>query len=104
LGGERENRSKLCNLGTKTSSTSVTPLNGFVPEVRIVDIPFLFTCLTTTTFFVDGRTGCPRSAKKMQNKGLINLAMTEERLSSHMTNSKRAINTPEGMPGGLKMR
>lgn len=101
LGGERE-QIEAVQLGTQDIvNTSTGPLGNFVPEVRIVDIPFLFRDYDHARKVMDGPVGQDLQ-KKMQAKGLINLAWTENGFR-HMTNNKRAINTPEDAKG-LKMR
>ncbi len=101
LGGERE-QIEAVQLGTQDLvNTSTGPLGNFVPEVRIVDIPFLFRDYDHARKVMDGPIGQDLS-KKMEAKGLINLAWTENGFR-HMTNSKRAINQANDA-NGLKMR
>lgn len=101
LGGERE-QIEAVQLGTQDLvNTSTGPLGNFVPETRIVDIPFLFRDYDHARKVMDGPIGQELS-KKMAAKGLINLAWTENGFR-HMTNSKRAINSAEDA-AGLKMR
>ncbi|MDP2165671.1 MAG: TRAP transporter substrate-binding protein [Hydrogenophaga sp.] len=101
LGGERE-QIEAVQLGTQDLvNTSTGPLGNFVPEVRIVDIPFLFRDYDHARKVMDGPIGQDLQ-KKMAAKGLINLAWTENGFR-HMTNSKRPINTAEDA-AGLKMR
>lgn len=101
LGGERE-MIEAVQLGTQDLvNTSTGPLGNFVPEVKIVDIPFLFRGYDHARKVMDGPIG-QDILKKMQAKGLIGLAWTENGFR-HMTNSKRAINTAADA-SGLKMR
>lgn len=101
LGGERE-QIEAVQLGTQDLvNTSTGPLGNFVPEVRIVDIPFLFRDYDHARKVMDGPIGQDLQ-KKMAAKGLINLAWTENGFR-HMTNSKRSINSAEDA-SGLKMR
>jgi tripartite ATP-independent transporter DctP family solute receptor len=101
LGGERE-QIEAVQLGTQDLvNTSTGPLGNFVPEVRIVDIPFLFRDYDHARKVMDGPIGQDLQ-KKMAAKGLINLAWTENGFR-HMTNSKRPINSAEDA-AGLKMR
>jgi tripartite ATP-independent transporter DctP family solute receptor len=101
LGGERE-QIEAVQLGTQDLvNTSTGPLGNFVPEVKIVDIPFLFRDYDHARKVMDGPIGQDLS-KKMEAKGLINLAWTENGFR-HMTNSKRAINQASDA-AGLKMR
>ncbi|WP_372658349.1 TRAP transporter substrate-binding protein [Hydrogenophaga sp.] len=101
LGGERE-QIEAVQLGTQDLvNTSTGPLGNFVPEVKIVDIPFLFRDYDHARKVMDGPIGQDLQ-KKMAAKGLINLAWTENGFR-HMTNSKHAIHSASDA-AGLKMR
>ena len=101
LGGERE-QIEAVQLGTQDLvNTSTGPLGNFVPEVKIVDIPFLFRDYDHARKVMDGPIGQDLQ-KKMAAKGLINLAWTENGFR-HMTNSKRPIHSASDA-AGLKMR
>jgi len=101
LGGERE-MIEAVQLGTQDLvNTSTGPLGNFVPEVKIVDIPFLFRGYDHARKVMDGPIG-QDILKKMQAKGLVGLAWTENGFR-HMTNNKRAINAAADA-NGLKMR
>ena len=101
LGGERE-MIEAVQLGTQDLvNTSTGPLGNFVPDTRIVDIPFLFRDYDHARKVMDGPIG-QDILKKMPAKGLIGLAWTENGFR-HMTNSKRAINQASDA-AGLKMR
>ncbi|PPE71211.1 TRAP transporter substrate-binding protein [Caldimonas thermodepolymerans] len=101
LGGERE-QIEAVQLGTQDLvNTSTGPLGNFVPEVKIVDIPFLFRDYDHARKVMDGPIG-EELRRKMAEKGLINLAWTENGFR-HMTNSRRAIVKAEDA-AGLKMR
>ena len=101
LGGERE-MIEAVQLGTQDIvNTSTGPLGNFVPEVKIVDIPFLFRDYDHARKTMDGPIG-QDLLKKMQAKGLVGLAWTENGFR-HMTNNKRAI-TKAADAAGLKMR
>jgi tripartite ATP-independent transporter DctP family solute receptor len=101
LGGERE-MIEAVQLGTlDLVNTSTGPLGNFVPEVKIVDIPFLFRDYDHARKVMDGPIG-QELQKKMEAKGLINLAWTENGFR-HMTNNKRPI-VQASDASGLKMR
>nr|WP_157045867.1 TRAP transporter substrate-binding protein [Polaromonas sp. JS666] len=101
LGGEREMIESV-QLGTQDLvNTSTGPLGNFVPETRIVDIPFLFRDYEHARKVMDGAIG-QDLLKKMQAKGLIGLAWTENGFR-HMTNSKRPI-LQASDAAGLKVR
>ena len=87
LGGERE-MIEAVQLGTlDIVNTSTGPVGNFVPEVNIVDIPFLFRDYDHARRVMDGPIGDDLRAK-FPAKGLIALAWTENGFR-HMTNSKR---------------
>jgi tripartite ATP-independent transporter DctP family solute receptor len=101
LGGERE-MIEAVQLGTLDMvNTSTGPVGNFVPEVKIVDIPFLFRDYDHSRRYLDGASG-QELLTKFPAKGLVALAWTENGFR-HMTNSKRAIVKPEDA-AGLKMR
>lgn len=101
LGGERE-QIEAIQLGTQDLlNTSTGPVGNFVPEVKIVDIPFLFRDYNHARKVMDGPIG-QDILTKFPSKGIIALAWTENGFR-HMTNSKRDIVKPADA-AGLKMR
>lgn len=101
LGGERE-QIEAVQLGTQDlTNTSTGPVGNFVPEVKIVDIPFLFRDYDHARKVMDGPIGQDLLAK-FPAKGIIALGWTENGFR-HMTNSKRDIVKPADA-AGLKMR
>jgi TRAP-type transport system periplasmic protein len=101
LGGERE-QIEAVQIGTQDLvNTSTGPVGNFVPEVKIVDIPFLFRDYDHARKVMDGPIG-QDILSKFPSKGLIALGWTENGFR-HMTNSKRAIVKPADA-AGLKMR
>ena len=101
LGAERESI-EATQLGTQELTLSSTgPVPNFVPEVRILDVPFLFRDYAHARSVLDGPIGQEMLAK-FDAKGLKALAWAENGFR-HMTNSKRAINGPDDLKG-LKMR
>ena len=101
LGGERE-MIEAVQLGTQDlANVSTGALGNFVPEVKIVDIPFLFRDYPHARKVMDGEFG-QDLLKKITAKGIVGLAWTENGFR-HMTNSKRAINQATDA-AGLKMR
>ena len=101
LGGERESIEAV-QLGTQELTFSSTgPVPNFVPEARILDIPFLFRDKTHARAVLDGPIGQDMLAK-FEPKGFKALAWGENGVR-HMTNSKRAVNSPDDLKG-LKMR
>jgi tripartite ATP-independent transporter DctP family solute receptor len=101
LGGERESVEAV-QLGTQELTfTSTGPVPNFVPEARILDIPFLFRDKAHARAVLDGPIG-QDLLSKFESKGFKALAWGENGVR-HMTNSKRAVNTPADLKG-LKMR
>ncbi len=101
LGAERESIEGV-QLGTlDLTMTSTGPVPNFVPEVAILDIPFLFRDYAHARGTLDGPIG-QEMLKKFESKGLVALAWGENGFR-HMTNNKRPVNTPEDLKG-LKMR
>jgi TRAP-type C4-dicarboxylate transport system substrate-binding protein len=81
--------------------TSTGPLPNFVPEVAILDIPFLFRDYAHARAVLDGPIG-QEMLQKFPPKGMVALAWAENGFR-HMTNSKRPVNAPDDLKG-LKMR
>jgi tripartite ATP-independent transporter DctP family solute receptor len=101
LGAERESIEGL-QLGTlDLTLTSTGPVPNFVPEVAILDIPFLFRDSTHARAVLDGPIG-QELLKKFDAKGITALAWGENGFR-HMTNSKHPVNAPDDLKG-LKMR
>jgi len=101
LGAERESIEAV-QLGTlDLTMTSTGPIPNFVPEVAILDIPFLFKDYGQARRTLDGPIGQDMLAK-FPAKGLIALAWGENGFR-HMTNNKRSVNAPDDLKG-LKMR
>ncbi|MFN7572220.1 MAG: TRAP transporter substrate-binding protein [Betaproteobacteria bacterium] len=89
-------------LGTlDVTNTSTGPVSNFVPEVGIVDIPFLFRDYDHARKTLDGPIG-QEILVKFPDKGIIALAWTENGFR-HLTNSKRAVVKPDDVKG-LKVR
>jgi tripartite ATP-independent transporter DctP family solute receptor len=101
LGGERESIEAV-QLGTQELTFSSSgPVPNFVPEAKILDIPFLFRDKAHARAVLDGPIGQDMLAK-FDSKGFKALAWGENGIR-HMTNSKRSVNGPEDLKG-LKMR
>ncbi len=101
LGAERESIEAV-QLGTQELTlTSTGPVPNFVPETRILDIPFLFRDKAHARAVLDGPIG-QEMLGKFDSKGFKALAWAENGVR-HMTNSKRPVNSPDDLKG-LKMR
>lgn len=101
LGGERESIEAV-QLGThELTFTSTGPVPNFVPEARILDIPFLFRDKAHARAVLDGPIG-QEMLTKFDSKGIKALGWGENGVR-HMTNNRRAVNSPDDLRG-LKMR
>ena len=101
LGGERESIESV-QLGTQALTfTSTGPVPNFVPETKILDVPFLFRDKAHARAVLDGPIGQEMLAK-FDSKSFKALAWGENGFR-HMTNSKRDVKTPADLKG-LKMR
>ena len=101
LGGERESIESV-QLGTQALTFSSSgPIPNFVPETKILDIPFLFRDKAHARAVLDGPIG-QEMLGKFDSKGFKALAWGENGIR-HMTNSKRAVVNPDDLKG-LKMR
>ncbi|MFC0220818.1 TRAP transporter substrate-binding protein [Pseudochelatococcus lubricantis] len=101
LGGEREmvEGAQLGTLGLVLTSTG--PVTNFVPEVGILDLPFLFRDAAHAHQVLDSKIGQDLLAK-FPSHGLVGLAWTDQSFR-HLTNSRRPVVTPEDVKG-LKVR
>jgi tripartite ATP-independent transporter DctP family solute receptor len=101
LGGERESIEAV-QLGTQELTlTSTGPVPNFVPEAKILDIPFLFRDYAQARAVLDGPIG-QDLLQKFPAKGIVALAWGENGFR-HMTNNKRQVVVPDDLKG-LKMR
>ena len=101
LGAERESIEGV-QLGTlDLTLTSTGPVPNFVPEIAILDIPFLFRDYQHARSVLDGPIGAEMLVK-FEPKGIHALAWGENGFR-HMTNNKRPVNAPDDLKG-LKMR
>ena len=82
LGAERESIEAL-QLGTlDLTMTSTGPVPNFVPEIAILDIPFLFRDYAHARAVLDGPIG-QDMLQKFEPKGIHGARMGRERLSQH---------------------
>ncbi len=101
LGGERELIEGL-QLGTvEAVIVSTGALSNFVPEVGVVDIPFLFRDTAHARAVLDGDFG-QDLLTKFKKRGLIALAWGEQGFR-HLSNNKVAVSKPDDLKG-LKIR
>ena len=101
LGGERELIEGL-QLGTlEAVIVSTGALSNFVPEVGVVDVPFLFRDTAHARKVLDGEFG-QDLLTKFKKRGLIALAWGEQGFR-HLSNNKHAVTKPDDVKG-LKIR
>jgi len=100
LGNERAITESV-QLGTLDFAATGAPLNQWVPEIAVTDLPFLFRSWEHTFAVLDGPIG-KELAARMVGKGfkLIGIDVLGFR---HMTNNKRPLNSAADVRG-LKLR
>jgi TRAP-type transport system periplasmic protein len=101
LGAEKELVEKAIAGTVDLVVTSTGPLGGFVPDVLITDIPFIFRDYAHARKVMDGPIG-QEMIDKCEAKGFTILAWGENGFR-HLTNSQRAVTTSADMKG-LKLR
>ncbi len=102
LGGERDMIEGLNVGGIDMVLTSTGPMSGFVPEVTVVDLPFLFRDADHAHKVLDGEIGDGLRAKVEQTMGVKTLAWWENGFRN-VTNNSRPVTKPEDLKG-LKIR
>lgn len=101
LGGEREMVEAL-TLGTlESTALSTGVITNFVPEIGVLDIPFIFRDKDHARNVMNGEVG-DELADKLEEHNLKILAWAENGLR-HVTNNEGPITTPEDLEG-LKIR
>ncbi|CAN5526021.1 TRAP transporter substrate-binding protein [soil metagenome] len=81
---------------------STSPATSFVPELALFDLPFLFPTPEDADALLDGEIGTEMLAS-FEGSGIIGLAWAENGYRQ-LTNSQRAVSTPEDVQGlGLRV-
>jgi tripartite ATP-independent transporter DctP family solute receptor len=101
LGGERDVIEGLQIGSVELTISSTGPIGNFIPEVYVLDFPFLFTSYDSARSVLDGPIGQELLAK-FESQGLVGLAWAENGFR-HVTNSVHPVKTPEDLKG-LKLR
>lgn len=101
LGGERDMIEGLQIGSLDLVITSTGPLGNFVPEVLVLDLPFLFRDYDHARTVLDGEIGQELLDAISQNN-LVGLAWSENGFR-HVTNSQHPVTSPEDLQG-LKLR
>lgn len=81
--------------------TSTGPVGGFVPQMLVVDLPFLFRDNSHVDKVLDGPIG-EGLLKELSKAGIKGIAFWENGFRN-LTNNKRPVNKPEDVKG-LKLR
>ncbi|KKX54263.1 MULTISPECIES: TRAP transporter substrate-binding protein [Brevibacillus] len=98
LGGERDMIEGL-NVGSIDMVLSSTgPMSGFVQEVTVVDLPFLFRDADHAHKVLDGEVGTDLLAKVESSMGVKALAWWENGFR-HVTNNAHPVTKPEDLKG-----
>jgi len=101
IGAERELTEGM-TLGTVDLVVSSTaPVTNFVPELAVLDVPFLFNDRESAVEILEGEIGDELFAA-MEEQGIIGLSWAENGYR-HVTNAIRPIEKPEDLEG-LKIR
>lgn len=81
---------------------STSPATSFVPELKLFDLPFLFPTPEDADTLLDGEIGT-EMLESFEGSGIIGLAWAENGYRQ-LTNSRRAVSTPEDVQGlGLRV-
>jgi tripartite ATP-independent transporter DctP family solute receptor len=101
LGSETQVLQQI-QLGTTQMSVCTTgPIESFVPEIKALEMPFVFPSYAAADKVLDGPIG-QELAKRFEKSGFIALAFLDNGFRN-VTNSKRPAKTPEDLKG-LKIR
>jgi len=101
LGSETQVLQQL-QLGTVQMSVCTTgPIEAFVPEVKALEMPFLFSSYEATDKVLDGPVG-QDLLKRFEKAGLVGMHFMDNGFRN-VTNSKQAIKSPDDLKG-MKIR
>ncbi len=101
LGAERELAEGMQIGSVDVVISSTGPLGGFVPQMNVVDLPFLFRDKAHAYKVLDGPIGTALLAE-LEKRNIIGLAFWENGFR-HVTNVRREIKVPADLKG-LKLR
>jgi tripartite ATP-independent transporter DctP family solute receptor len=101
LGSETQVLQQI-QLGTTQMAVSTTgPIESFVPEIKALEMPFMFPSYEAADKVLDGPIGQELS-KKFEKSGFLALAFLDNGFRN-VSNSKRPVKTPEDLRA-LKIR
>lgn len=101
IGAERELTEGLTFGTVDIVVSSTAPVTNFVPELGILDLPFLFESRESAVKVLEGEIG-QELLKKLEDQKIIGLSWGENGFR-HITNGKHPVNTPADLQG-LKIR
>jgi tripartite ATP-independent transporter DctP family solute receptor len=102
LGGERSMCEQVQGGTLQMTSSTAGVLANFVPEIGIIELPFVYPDRDTAYKVLDDKDVRERFAKYCDAKGFVFLGYTENEFRD-LTNSKHVIKTPADLQG-LKIR
>lgn len=102
LGGERSMCEQVQGGTLHMTTASASVLSNFVPEVGIIELPFIYPDRESAYKTLDDRDVRERLAKYCDAKGYVFIGYTENEFRD-LTNSKRPVKSPADM-AGLKIR
>lgn len=101
LGSETQVLQQM-QLGTVQMCVCTTgPVEAFVPEIKALELPFLFTSYEAADKVLDGPIGADL-LKRFGKAGLVGMHFLDNGFRN-VTNSKHAVNTPDDLKG-MKIR
>lgn len=101
LGDDREMMEALQRGEQEMTCPSTAPIVPFVPEFGVFDLPFLFPSNEAADYVLDGEVG-RRLLDGLSDVGIKGLVYWENGYR-HLTNSVRAVSTPDDVDG-MKVR
>lgn len=101
IGAERELTEGLTFGTVDLVVSSTAPVTNFVPDLGVLDLPFLFNDRDSAVKVLEGEIGDELFAS-MEEQGIIGLSWAENGFR-HITNSKHPINSPADLDG-LRIR
>ncbi len=102
LGSERSMASQVQSGSLQIASITTAVMQNFVPEVAIVDMPFLFPDRKTAYAVLDDPAVQEKLFSYLPKKGFIGIGWTENDIRD-FSNTKRPVHKPEDI-AGLKVR
>ncbi len=102
LGGERSMTEQVQAGTLHMTAVTAGVLSNFVPEVIVIELPFIFPSREVAYKVLDDKEVKERIAKYCEQKGFVFIGYTENEFRD-ITNSKRPIRTPSDLKG-LKIR